>query len=131
MLLRPWRPEVTSVADIRRAHIEAYKSRLSTRVTVGSSRHGAKLSKVSIAGHVSALRGCFERLSEWGGDDVPVGVLVFSGDSPILNQPLPRFVDDAAAAKLLVAARAHPPRSCAWPWSSSPGPRCARASWWT
>lgn len=101
-------PEVTCVADIRRAHIEAYKTRLSTRATVGSSRHGGKLSKASVAGHVSALRGCFERLSEWGGDDVPVGVLVFSGDSPILDQPLPRFLDDAAAAKLLVAARADP-----------------------
>jgi site-specific recombinase XerD len=101
-------PEVTSVADIRRAHIEAYKSHLSNRMTVGSSRHGGKLSKVSIAGHVSALRTCFERLGEWGGDDVPASVLVFSGDSPILDQALPRFLDDAAAAKLLVAARADP-----------------------
>ena len=101
-------PEVGCVADIRRAHIEAYKSYLSNRKTVGSSRHGGKLSKVSIAGHVSVLRTCFGRLSEWGGDDVPVGVLVFSGDSPILDQPLPRFLDDAAAAKLLVAARADP-----------------------
>jgi integrase len=66
------------------------------------------LSKVSIAGHVSALRTCFERLGEWGGDDVPAALLVFSGDSPILDQPLPRFLDDAAAAKLLVAARADP-----------------------
>jgi len=101
-------PEVGCVADIRRAHIEAYKSYLSNRMSVGSSRHGGKLSKVSIAGHVSVLRTCFGRLSEWGGDDVPVGVLVFSGDSPILDQPLPRFLDDAAAAKLLVAARADP-----------------------
>ncbi|MGH8874087.1 MAG: tyrosine-type recombinase/integrase [Acidimicrobiia bacterium] len=101
-------PEVGCVADIRRHHIEAYKTRLSTRTTVGSSRHGGRLSKVSIAGHISALRTCFERLSEWGGDDVPVGVLVFSGDSPILDHPLPRFLDDASAAKLLVAARADP-----------------------
>ena len=100
--------EVGSVADIRRAHIEAYKTHLSTRATVGSSRHGGKLSKVSIAGHVSALRTCFERLGEWGGDDIPAAILVFSGDSPILDQPLPRFLDDAAAAKLLVAARADP-----------------------
>lgn len=101
-------PGVGRVADIRRAHIEAYKSHLFNRTTVGSSRHGGKLSKVSIAGHVSALRTCFERLGEWGGDDVPAALLVFSGDSPILDQPLPRFLDDAAAAKLLVAARADP-----------------------
>ena len=101
-------PEVSCVADIRRVHIEAYKTRLSTRATVGRSRHGGRLSKVAIAAHVSVLRTCFERLSEWAGDDVPVGVLVFSGDSPILDQPLPRFLDDASAAKLLVAARADP-----------------------
>jgi hypothetical protein len=99
-------PEVGCVGDIRRVHIEAYKTRLSTRATVGRSRHGGRLSKVAIAAHVSVLRTCFERLSEWAGDDVPVGVLVFSGDSPILDQPLPRFLDDASAAKLLVAARA-------------------------
>ncbi len=101
-------PQVGSVADIRRSHIEAYKAHLSNRATVGSSRHGGRLSKVSIAGHVSALRTCFERLGEWGGDDVPSMMLIFSGDSPILDQPLPRFLDDAAAAKLLVAARADP-----------------------
>ena len=101
-------PEVGCVADIRRVHIEAYKISLATRETVGLSHHGGRLSKVSIAGHVSVLRSCFERLSEWAGDDVPVGVLVFSGDSPILDQPLPRFLDDASAAKLLVAARADP-----------------------
>lgn len=119
------------VPDIRRAHIEAYKTRLATRTTVGSSRHGGKLSKVSIAGHVSALRRCFDRLSEWGGDDVPVGVLVFSGDSPILDQPLPRFLDDAAAAKLLVRRAPIPTPSCVWRSSSWPAPGCARASWWT
>ncbi len=82
-----------------------------TRATCPTERPSAppaKLSKVSIAGHVSALRTCFERLGEWGGDDVPAALLVFSGDSPILDQPLPRFLDDAAAAKLLVAARADP-----------------------
>jgi site-specific recombinase XerD len=99
-------PEVSCVADLRRGHIEAYKNRLATRDTMGRSRHGGRMSKVGIAAHISVLRSCFERLSEWAGDDVPVGVLVFAGDSPILDQPLPRFLDDASAAKLLVAARA-------------------------
>src|SRR5206468_10170861 len=34
--------------------------------------------------------------------------LVFAGDLPIVDKPLPRFLDDAAAAKLLRAARADP-----------------------
>lgn len=108
MFLNAHAPEVGCVADIARIHIEAYKSNLSTRDRVGSSRRGGTLSKVSIAAHVSALRTCFERLTEWGGDDVPTRILVFSGDTPILDQPLPRFLDDAAAAKLLVATRADP-----------------------
>lgn len=99
-------PEVGCVGDIRRVHIEAYKTRITTRATVGRSHHGGRMSKVGIAAHISVLRSCFERLSEWAGDDIPVGVLVFSGDSPILDRPLPRFLDDASAAKLLVAARA-------------------------
>ena len=48
----------------------------------------------------------FTRLAEWGGDDAPARVLLFPGDFPLLDQPLPRFLDDAAAAKLLRAARA-------------------------
>ena len=35
-------------------------------------------------------------------------VLMFAGDIPRRDQPLPRFIDDAAAAKLLRAAREHP-----------------------
>jgi integrase len=35
-------------------------------------------------------------------------VLVFAGDLPRRDDPLPRFLDDGAAAKLLQATRAHP-----------------------
>ena len=48
------------------------------------------------------------RLSEWAGEDVPAGVLVFAGDLPRRDEPLPRFLDDGAAAKLLRAARQDP-----------------------
>jgi integrase len=95
-------PEVTSVAGLRRAHIEAYKLHLASR----PSARGGKLSKISLAEHLGTLRTCFERLTEWDGDDVPSRVLVFSGDLPIRDEPLPKFLDDAAFAKLLRAARA-------------------------
>ena len=97
-------PEVTCVADLRRAHIEAYKLRLAARL----SARGGSLSKTSRAEHIGCLRSCFDRLSEWGGDDAPARVLVFAGDLPLRDYPLPRFLDDGAAAKLLVAARADP-----------------------
>jgi integrase len=95
-------PQVVCIADLRRAHIEAYKLHLSTR----PSARGGRLSKTSLAEHLGTLRTCFERLTEWGGDDVPARVLVFSGDLPIRDEPLPRFLDDAAFTKLLQAARA-------------------------
>ena len=95
-------PEVVCVADLRRAHIEAYKLHLCTR----PSARGGRLSKTSLAEHLSTLRTCLDRLTEWDGDDIPARVLMFPGDLPLRDDPLPRFLDDAAFTKLLQAARA-------------------------
>jgi len=97
-------PEVTRVADLRRSHIEAYKLHLAAQ----HSPRGGSLSKTTLSIHIGSLRTCFERLTEWDGDDVPSAVLVFDGDLPLRDAPLPRFIDDAAFAKLLQAARADP-----------------------
>jgi len=96
--------DVGCVADLRRSHIEAYKLHLATR----PSARGDALTKTSLAEHLGTLRTCFERLTEWDGDDVPARVLVFSGDLPVRDEPLPRFLDDAAFTKLLQATRADP-----------------------
>ena len=71
---------------------------------LGPRRHA--LTKTSLAEHLGTLRTCFDRLTEWDGDDIPARVLVFSGDLPLRDDPLPRFLDDAAFTKLLQAARA-------------------------
>jgi integrase len=97
-------PDVGCVADLRRRHIEAYKLHLASR----PSMRGGTLTKTSLAEHLGTLRTCFERLTEWDGDDVPANVLVFSGDLPVRDEPLPRFLDDAAFTKLLQATRADP-----------------------
>jgi len=94
-------PDVGAVADLRRPHIEAYKLHLAAR----PSARGGRLSTLSLAEHLGTLRTCFERLTEWDGQDVPARVLVFSGDLPLRDDPLPRFLDDAAFTKLLQAAR--------------------------
>jgi integrase len=94
-------PEVEAVADLRRAHIERYKRYLAQR----PNARGRRSSKRTLAGELGALRICLERLAEWDGDDAPARALMFPGDVPRLDQPLPRFIDDAAAAKLLRAAR--------------------------
>ena len=47
----------------------------------------------------------FIRIDEWGWDEAPPRVPMFGGDLPRLDRPLPRALDDAAAARLLRAAR--------------------------
>jgi site-specific recombinase XerD len=95
-------PEVTAVRDLRRAHIERYKRHVAHKPNL----RGGRLSKRTIAGELSTLRICLERLGEWDGEDAPARTLMFPGDVPKLDDPLPRFIDDGAAKKLIQAARA-------------------------
>ena len=97
-------PEVSAVADITRRHIEGYKTWLAVRPRLG----GGTLHRHTIRAKLLTIRTFFERIAEWGYEDAPVRPLIFDGDLPIPDQPLPRFIDDAAAAKLLRAARADP-----------------------
>ena len=98
-------PEVKTVRDLQRSHIELYKRHLAGKP---NHRRGGKLSKRTLIGELSTLRICLERLGEWGGADAPTRILMFPGDVPKLDDPLPRFIDDAAAKKLIEAARASP-----------------------
>ncbi len=97
-------PPVHSVAAVTRAHIEAFKTHLAGR----ASDHGDHLANGSIRDALVVLRGFFERLTEWQHPDAPARVPIYHGDIPIKDRPLPRFLDDAAAARLLRAARDHP-----------------------
>lgn len=99
--LRDHAPEVTAVRDLRRVHIERYKRHVATKPNL----RGGRLSKRTIAGELSTLRICLERLAEWDGEDAPTRTLMFPGDVPKLDDPLPRFIDDGAAKKLIGAAR--------------------------
>jgi site-specific recombinase XerD len=47
----------------------------------------------------------FVRIDEWGWDDAPVRVPMLLGDLPRQDHPLPKALNDAAAAKLLGAAQ--------------------------
>jgi integrase len=97
-------PEVAAVGDLCRAHIERYKRHLAERRSV----RGGRLSNIGLAEQLGTLRVCLDRLSEWDGEDAPTRVLMFAGDIPRRDEPLPRFIDDAAAAQLLRTAREHP-----------------------
>lgn len=95
--------EVASCADLERHHIEAFKAWLAIQP---SRRTGKPLSRTSIKEQLINLHCFFDRIAEWGYPNPPQRPLIFIGDLPIIDKPLPRFLDDAAAAKLLRAARA-------------------------
>ena len=101
-------PEVVGLADVGRRHIEAYKAYLPTR----PGKNGMPpLSEQTIRIKLGTLRTFFERTSEWGYQDAPTKVLIFNGDLPTPDDPLPKFLSDVDAAKLMrAAADAHPTR---------------------
>jgi site-specific recombinase XerD len=95
-------PEVTSIAQVTRAHIEDYKPWLAAR----PGQNKPRLTPATIIHRLGTLRMFFIRLDEWGWDQAPPRVLMFTGDLPRQDHPLPRALDDASAARLLRAAQA-------------------------
>ncbi|MBA3368669.1 MAG: tyrosine-type recombinase/integrase [Geodermatophilaceae bacterium] len=94
-------PEVTSPAQVVRRHIEDYKPWLAAR----PGQNKARITPATIAHRLGTLRMFFVRIDEWGWDEAPPRVPMFNGDLPRLDHPLPKALDDAAAAMLLRAAR--------------------------
>jgi integrase len=54
------------------------------------------------------IRIFFERLIDWDWPDAPRRNPILHGDIPPRPEPLPKFLDDRDAARLMAAARAHP-----------------------
>lgn len=94
-------PTLVSIAQVTRRHVEDYKPWLALRP--GQNR--ARVSTATLAHRLGTLRMFFVRLDEWGWDEAPARVPMFPGDLPRQDHPLPKALDDAAAAKLLRAAR--------------------------
>ena len=97
-------PEVTGTAQVTRRHIEDYKPWLSAR----PGQNKPRVTAATIAHRLGTLRMFFVRIDEWGWDEAPARVPMFPGDLPRQDHPLPKALDDAAAAKLLRAAQADP-----------------------
>ena len=64
--------------------------------------------RISIKNRLINLHCFFDRITDWDYPNPPQRPLVFASDLPIVDKPLPRFLDDAAAAKLLRTSRADP-----------------------
>ncbi len=82
-----------------------FKAFLASKPGYRGNRGPAKTTTGMRLGHLRCL---FDRIIEWDYTDAPPRNPIFSGDMPIRDYPLPRFLDDAKAAALLRAARALP-----------------------
>lgn len=98
-------PEVAAFADVGRDHIEGFKSWLRRRRAPG----GGLLSANTIRQRLGTMRSFFDRIIEWDWPDAPARTPIFAADLPIVDDPLPRFLDDATAARLMRAAAESPP----------------------
>jgi integrase len=94
-------PEIVGLVDVQRRHIEAFKRYL---LTLPGSNGEPPLADTTIRMTLGTLRTFFERVSEWGHPDAPTRVLIFNGDLPTPDAPLPKFLSDPDASKLMRAA---------------------------
>jgi len=97
-------PEVATVADLERRHVERYKAHMAS--TAG--RKGPGLASATVRRRLSTLRMLFERITEWDWEEAPLRPLVFAGDFPKRDEALPKFLDDATFVRFMAAARSEP-----------------------
>lgn len=94
--------DIEAVAEIGRDDIEDFKVWLAARPVPG----GRRLSSNTHRHRLRQLRAFFERIIEWDWPDSPARNPIIGGDIPKKPEPLPKFLDDHDAAKLMAAARA-------------------------
>jgi site-specific recombinase XerD len=97
-------PDVRFMTEIRRHHIEDFRSWLAAR----PGRRTARLTPATLAHRLGTLRMFFVRISDWDWPEAPARVPIIPADLPRQDHPLPKALDDAAAAKLLRAAQTQP-----------------------
>jgi len=103
-------PDITSVSEIKRCHIEAFKEYL--RWLPPHPRFhrppGATLKPETVAHTLRSLGNFFCRIAEWEWEEAPNTSLIFQRDIPPTDGPRPRFLDEKDAARFLRAAQSHP-----------------------
>ena len=94
--------DIRAIGDVRRSDIEDFKLWLVAQPGV----NGNGLSQNTQRQRLRMLRVFFERIIEWDWPDAPPRNPVIGRDIPPRPEPLPKFLDDRDAAKLMAAARA-------------------------
>jgi site-specific recombinase XerD len=96
--------EVRFIADIRRHHVEDFRTWLTAR----SGHRTARLTPATLAHRLGTVRMFFVRISDWDWPEAPARIPIIPADLPRQDHPLPKALDDPAAAKLLRAAQTEP-----------------------
>jgi site-specific recombinase XerD len=91
-----------AVGEVRRDHVEDFKVWLAGRPRGA----GQVITKETHRQRMRTIRAFFERIIEWDWPEAPPRNPVIAGDIPKKPEPLPKFLDDRDAAKLMTAARA-------------------------
>jgi site-specific recombinase XerD len=93
---------LTAVGGIRRDDIEDYKVWLAAQPRGG----GQTITAETHRQRMRTIRQFFERIIEWDWPGAPPRNPVIAWDIPKKPEPLPKFLDDRDAARLMAAARA-------------------------
>jgi site-specific recombinase XerD len=91
-----------AVGEVRRDHVEDFKVWLAGRPRGA----GQVITKETHRQRMRTIRSFFERIIEWDWPEAPPRNPVIAWDIPKKPEPLPKFLDDRDAAKLMTAARA-------------------------
>jgi site-specific recombinase XerD len=95
-------PDIRRVGEIDRDIAEDYKVWLAAQ----TGRTGQPLAANTRRQRLGMLRTFFERVIEWDWPDAPMRNPFMVGDMPAQPEPLPNFLSDHDAARLMTAARA-------------------------
>jgi integrase len=103
-------PNLTNLAQLERAHIEAYCAWLPTRSWRGQRACDRRIGAHSVIAGLVAVRGFLDDITAWGWAEVPTRRLMFAGDIPRPPRQLPRALAPDVDAALMAAIGTLPDR---------------------
>lgn len=98
-------PQVRSVRDLERVHVEGFLAWTATRSCRGSHDAGRRVGAHVHAHAAITLRGFLDDITAWGWADAPRRRLVFAADIPRQPESLPRALAPDVDAALMTAVR--------------------------
>ena len=98
-------PTISSFAQVGRVEIEAFKLELAEHRTAKGRGYSVNTLRTTLG----MVRTFFDRIIEWNWPDAPPRTPIHANDLPGAIDPLPKFLDDADAARLMRAAKSAKP----------------------